>query len=66
MRNRSAASDTNRAFSPWHGLRSAKTMTGLGVLGFFVLLGVFGPLIWRTDPSALAKNSPPWCRLPNP
>jgi oligopeptide/dipeptide ABC transporter ATP-binding protein len=38
------------------GLRSAKTITGLSILGVFVLAGVFGPMVWRIDPSALSDD----------
>jgi oligopeptide/dipeptide ABC transporter ATP-binding protein len=38
------------------GLRSAKTMTGLVILGVFVVAGVFGPMLLRKDPSALSSD----------
>ncbi|TCO50399.1 oligopeptide/dipeptide ABC transporter ATP-binding protein [Kribbella antiqua] len=38
------------------GLRSAKTITGLAILGVFVVAGAFGPMVWRTDPSALSDD----------
>ncbi|WP_157181066.1 ABC transporter permease [Actinopolymorpha alba] len=39
-----------RPRAPW--LRSPKVVAGLGVAGFFILMGVFGPLIVPADPSA--------------
>lgn len=42
-------------------LRSAKFVVGSSLLGFFILMGVVGPLIYRIDPSALSSDvvSPP-------
>ncbi|HEU5368293.1 MAG TPA: ABC transporter permease, partial [Ktedonobacterales bacterium] len=42
-------------------LRSFKIRFGLGILGFFVLLAIFGPLIVHTDPQAFGPDvlSPP-------
>ncbi len=38
-------------------LRSWKIRLGLGILGFFVLVAIFGPLIFRQSPSAFSSNS---------
>lgn len=42
-------------------LRSAKFLAGSGMVAFFVLMGVIGPLVYRVDPSALSNDvvSPP-------
>ncbi len=42
-------------------LRSAKIRLGLGIIGFFVLLAIFGPLFIQTDPQAFSPDvlSPP-------
>ena len=45
------------------GLRSPKIVTGLIIVGFFVLLAAFGPLIVHTDPSAVSDDS---LRPPSP
>ncbi len=41
--------------------RSVKIRIGLGILGFFVLLAIFGPLLVRQDPQAFGPDilSPP-------
>jgi peptide/nickel transport system permease protein len=38
--------------------RSPKILTGLGILGFFVLLSVVGPFVRPDDPSKTFANSP--------
>lgn len=42
-------------------LRSAKFLVGSGMVAFFVLMGIIGPLIYHVDPSALSRDvvSPP-------
>ena len=42
--------------SRFSGLRSAKTMTGLVIFGIFVVAGAVGPMLYRTDPSALSND----------
>ncbi|MEU4291999.1 dipeptide/oligopeptide/nickel ABC transporter permease/ATP-binding protein [Kribbella sp. NPDC026596] len=42
--------------SRFSGLRSAKTMTGLVIFGMFVVAGAVGPMLYRTDPSALSND----------
>ncbi|HTT91175.1 MAG TPA: dipeptide ABC transporter ATP-binding protein [Acidimicrobiales bacterium] len=39
------------------GLRSGKILAGLAILGFFVLVAIFGPIIDHTNPSALSPQS---------
>ncbi|MGI8761431.1 MAG: ABC transporter permease [Jatrophihabitantaceae bacterium] len=36
------------------GLRSPKIVLGLGIVAFFICVAIFGPMIDRTDPSALS------------
>jgi peptide/nickel transport system permease protein len=38
--------------------RSPKILTGLGILAFFVLLAIFGPLVRPDDPSQTFANAP--------
>ncbi len=37
-------------------LRSSKIRLGLGIIGFFVFLAIFGPLFVRTDPQAFSSD----------
>jgi len=51
-------------YSLWRGLRSAKTMIGLAIVAFFVLVALVGPVLWSKDPSALSSDvlQPPSAR----
>jgi peptide/nickel transport system permease protein len=45
-----------RGRSIWRGLRSPKIIIGLSLLGFFVLVAVFGPSLDHADPSATTAS----------
>jgi peptide/nickel transport system permease protein len=44
-----------RRHSAWRALLAPKIAAGLGIIAFFVLLAIFGPLIDRTNPSTLSS-----------
>jgi peptide/nickel transport system permease protein len=52
-----AGSDTQRSASSSFraGLRSGKLVAGLIILGIFVVVAIIGPLVVRTNPSALSS-----------
>ncbi|GAA2090372.1 hypothetical protein GCM10009840_31740 [Pseudolysinimonas kribbensis] len=54
--NETITRERGRRFAWIRGFRSAKTVTGVVLLLFFVLVAVIGPLVIHTDPSAVSNE----------